>query len=561
MSFDGVFTHVLVKELQEQLLGGRVAKIQQPYAMEVVMTIRARGRNHKLLLSAHPSYARVQLTQLPFENPATAPNFAMMLRKYLDGAILEKISQVDNDRVLHFSFSRRNELGDLEDLRLVVELMGRHSTILLLNAQSEKIIDAIKHVGPSQNTYRLLLPGIPYIAPPLQYVENPFTVTEKKVFEILHAEELTPKYLQTSFQGLGTDTATELCYRLNRNPQDKLKTWQKFFESLETPKPTISQKNNKEFFTPISYFHLLNIASYSSLSEMLDAFYGEKAQKDRVKQLGANLQVKMQNEFKKNQKKLAKLEQTLADTENAESYRRNGELLTTFLNQVPRGATKVTLANYYDEDKPLDIALRVDLTPNQNAQKYFQKYQKAKNAVKIVQGQIEETKQELAYLESVIDQIELASPLELNGIQEELQTTGYLKAPKKKMRTNKAKPQFQKFIATSGDEILVGRNNLQNDLLTLKTAKKTDIWLHVKNIPGSHVIIKNPQPTIPTIMEAAKLAAYFSKFRLSSNVPVDYVACKFVHKPNGAKPGFVIYENQSTVYVTPEESLVKSLAE
>lgn len=559
MSFDGVFTHGMSQELQN-LVGGRVTKIQQPYEMEVILVVRAQRKNFKLLLSAHPSYARVQVTDLPYENPVTPPNFTMMLRKYLEGAILESITQVENDRVLHFSFSKRNELGDLENLLLVVELMGRHSTILLMNSQTQTILDAIKHVGPSQNTYRLLLPGVTYQEPPKQIVENPFTVEEATLFEFLHTtEDITGKVLQNHFQGLGFDTAAELAYRLNKRPQEKLKVWQHFFLELQNLQPTLSEKGDKEFFTTIPFESLTTVAKFSTLSELLDAFYGDKAQKDRVKQLSAQLATKITNEYKKNQKKLLKLEKTLTDTENAEEYRRKGELLTTFLHLVPRGQKEVSLPNYYEEDRPLKIALRQDLTPNQNAQKYFQKYQKAKNAVKVVDGQMAETKAEISYLESVLDQLALASPLELAGIKEELEATGYLRAPKKKIRSSQNKVQFQSFMSSDGDEILVGRNNLQNDQLTLKTAKKTDLWFHVKNIPGSHVILKNPNPSEETLQEAAQLAAYFSKFRLSSNVPVDYVPVKFIHKPNGAKPGFVIYENQNTLYVTPDKEVVEKL--
>ena len=560
MSFDGVFTHSMIGELQDTLTGGRLSKIQQPYEMEIVLTIRSHGKNHKLLLSAHPTYARVQLTTLPFDNPVNPPNFTMMLRKYLEGGILEKIEQIDNDRVIHLHFSKRNELGDLENLILVVELMGRHSTILLLNKATNHILDTIKHVGSSQNTYRLLLPGATYQAPPLQNVLNPFTASDTEVFHFLQTNDnLDAHLLQEHFQGFGFDTANELAARINASAKEKLKTWHAFFAAVATPTPTLGQMNGKDYFTPIPFTTMTTVETFSTLSELLDNFYGDKAQKDRVKQLAGVLLQRITNEFKKNTKKLAKLKQTLADTENAEDNRRRGELLTTFLHLVPKGAKSVTLNNYYEEDAPLVINLRQDLTPNQNAQKYFQKYQKAKNAVKIVQSQMAETTAEINYLQSVLDQIEIATPLELAGIKEELQATGYMKAPKKKMRGTSNKHPFQTFIATSGDEILVGRNNLQNDQLTLKTARKTDIWLHVKNIPGSHVIIKNAAPSDETLAEAATIAAYFSKFRLSSNVPVDYVAVKYVHKPNGAKPGFVIYENQNTLYVTPDEEKVLAM--
>lgn len=562
MSFDGVFTHTIINELSEELVSGRISKIHQPYDNEVILVIRSKGKNHKLLLSAHPSYARIQLTDMTYANPDTPPNFVMMLRKFLDGAILESIEQIENDRVIHFTFTKRDELGDLQNILLVVELMGRHSTIVLMNKETGKILDAIKHIGSSQNSYRSLLPGVEYVAPPAKNQLNPFHASKEKVFELLSvAEELNSSYLQQNFQGLGKDTAEELVFRLNEQPTSKIPVWEAFWKELTVqPLPTLTQTEKKEFFTPVAYQSLIGERqSFTSLSELLDAFYSGKAEKDRVKQQGGELIRKIENELKKNQSKLSKLKNTLNDTENAEMYRRNGELLTTFMTQVPKGADSVTLDNYYEENQPVAIKLNPALSPNQNAQKYFQKYQKLKNAVRIVQAQIEQTEQEIIYLESVLSQLELASPMDLSIIREELISQGYVKKQKskKQKKTQPSKPET--FLSTEGDTILVGRNNLQNDQLTLKTAKKTDYWLHAKDIPGSHVIIKNPEPSKKTLFEAALLAAYYSKFRLSAQVPVDYVQVKHVHKPNGAKPGYVIYENQKTLYVTPDEETIRSL--
>ncbi|MCB5950790.1 NFACT family protein [Enterococcus sp. BWT-B8] len=562
MSFDGVFTHAIINELSDQLISGRISKIHQPYANEVVLVIRSQGKNHKLLLSAHPSYARIQLTKMVYGNPETPPNFLMMLRKYLDGAILGTIQQVENDRIIHLSFTKRNELGDLQNILLIVELMGRHSTIVLINQETGKIYDAIKHVGNSQNTYRSLLPGAEYVSPPNKNQLNPFTASKEKVFEILSkAEELSGSFLQQQFQGLGRDTAEELAFRLVQQPNNKIPVWTSFWADIQLrPLPTLTQTERKEFFTPVPFETLSGEkTTYDTLSQLLDVFYSGKAEKDRVKQQGGELIRKIENELKKNHSKLGKLEKTLADTENAEFYRRNGELLTTFMTQVPKGAEIVTLDNYYEENQPIDIKLNPAFSPNQNAQKYFQKYQKLKNAVRVVQAQLEQTQLEILYLESVLSQLELATPMDISLIREELLNEGYIK----KQRQNKQKKQQQSkpesFISSEGDTILVGRNNLQNDQLTLKTAKKTDYWLHAKDIPGSHVIIKNSAPSEKTLYEAAVLAAYFSKFRLSAQIPVDYVQVKHVHKPNGAKPGYVIYENQKTLFVTPSEEDVERL--
>ncbi|EOH56339.1 fibronectin-binding protein [Enterococcus faecium EnGen0263] len=561
MSFDGVFTHAMVNELRETLLSGRISKIHQPYENEIVLVIRSRGKNHRLLLSAHPSYARVQITQIDYQNPDNPPNFVMMLRKYLDGAILENIEQIENDRVIHFHFAKRNELGDLQNIILIVELMGRHSTIVLVNQETGKILDAIKHIGSSQNTYRSLLPGVEYIAPPKQEVLNPFSTDKEKIFQRLSQTELEPKAIQHQFQGIGFDTAQELTKRLLERPNEKMVVWDEFFSSIiNHPVPTFYETTNKDFFTPIVYQVFSEQASvvttYPTLSQLLDSYYHEKAEKDRAKQQGGELIRKIENELKRNKNKLKKREQTLKESENAENYRRDGELLTTFLAQVPRGVKEVVLPNYYEEDRPIKIALDPALTPNQNAQKYFHRYQKLKNAVKLIGEQIQEAKDEIQYLESVLSQLEIAGPMDIEAIKEELTAEGYLKKKTQKKQKKKKPSQPDQYFSSDGTLILVGKNNLQNDQLTMKTAKKTDYWLHAKNIPGSHVIIKSDQPSDETITEAAELAAYFSKYRYSAQVPVDLVQVKHIRKPNGAKPGYVIYENQKTVIVTPEEEKI-----
>lgn len=564
MSFDGVFTHAMINELRETLLSGRISKIHQPYENEVVLVIRSRGKNQRLLLSAHPSYARIQITQIDYQNPDTPPNFVMMLRKHLDGAILESIEQIENDRVIHFHFTKRDELGDLQNIILIVELMGRHSTIILVNKESGKILDAIKHIGSSQNTYRSLLPGVDYIAPPEQNHLNPFSQEKEKVFHRLSQMDLTPKGIQQQFQGIGFDTAQELVARLTERPNEKMLVWQEFFTAIDTQlSPSLYEVAEKEYFTPINYrFFDSNTQQkkmYPTLSALLDAFYQEKAEKDRAKQQGGELIRKIENELKRNRNKLKKREQTLKDSENAEDYRRDGELLTTFMAQVPRGANEVTLPNYYEEDRPITIKLDPALTPNQNAQKYFHRYQKLKNAVKLIGKQIEEAKNEIDYLESVLSQLEIAGPMDIEVIKEELTAEGYLKKKSSKKQKRKKPSQPDQYLSTDGTLILVGKNNLQNDQLSLKMAKKTDYWLHAKNIPGSHVIIKSDQPSDETITEAAELAAYFSKYRHSAQVPVNLVQVKHLRKPNGAKPGYVIYENQKTIIVTPEEEKINKM--
>ena len=557
MTFDGLFTHAMIHELNKTLQNGRVTKISQPYPNEVILTIRANRTNYPVLLSANPRYARFQITQIPYTNPAVPTNFTMMLRKYLEGAKLLEIKQLDNDRVVYFEFLTRNELGDKLPLLLSAEIMGRYSNVILINQSTNKIIDTIKHVGMDQNRYRTLLPGATYRQPPTQDKENPFE-QESNTFEELIQKypnrEVLADSLLKQYQGISRDNALALADKLHSS-NNYVQAFNDFLAMTENPIPTMNS-NNFSIFTDNP-----NDKKFSTLSEMLDVFYHTKANRDRVQQQGGQLLHVIRKNLQRNKKKLKKLSNELKATENADEYRIKGEVLTTYLYQIKRGMTKITLPNFYDNNKEITISLSNQLSPSQNAQKYFKKYQKLKNAVTFVNEQIELTKKEVAYLEEIQTQIELATPADLDDIKTELQQEGYIKKKQQKSKRSSRvkinKPET--FIASDGTEILVGKNNLQNEKLTLHTAKKTDIWLHAKNIPGSHVIIKSNNPSDETLFEAAMLAAYFSKFRSSANVPIDYVQVKNIHKPNGSKPGFVIYEGQKTLTVTPTEDFVLEL--
>lgn len=557
MTFDGLFTHAMIHELNQTLQNGRVTKISQPYPNEVILTIRANRTNYPVLLSANPRYARFQITQIPYTNPAVPTNFTMMLRKYLEGAKLLKIKQLDNDRVVYFEFLTRNELGDKLPLLLSAEIMGRYSNVILINQSTNKIIDTIKHVGMDQNRYRTLLPGATYRQPPTQNKENPFEQDSNTFEELIQKypnREVLADNLLKQYQGISKDNTLALADKLHSS-NNFFQAFNDFLAMTEDPIPTMNG-NNFSIFADNP-----NDKKFTTLSEMLDVFYHTKANRDRVQQQGGQLLHVIRKNLQRNKKKLKKLSNELKATENADEYRIKGEVLTTYLYQIKRGMTKITLPNFYDNNKEITISLSNQLSPSQNAQKYFKKYQKLKNAVTFVNEQIELTKKEVAYLEEIQTQIELATPADLNDIKTELQQEGYIKKKQQKSKHSSRvkinKPES--FIASDGTEILVGKNNLQNEKLTLHTAKKTDIWLHAKNIPGSHVIIKSNNPSDETLFEAAMLAAYFSKFRSSANVPIDYVQVKNIRKPNGSKPGFVIYEGQKTLTVTPTEDFVLEL--
>ena len=548
MSFDGFFLHHMVEELRAELLNGRIQKINQPFDQELVLQIRSNRQSHRLLLSAHPVFGRIQLTETTFENPAQPSTFIMVLRKYLQGAVIESIEQIENDRIVEVTVSNKNEIGDDIQATLIIEIMGKHSNILLVDKSSNKVLEVIKHIGFSQNSYRTLLPGATYIAPPSTEALNPFTIKDEKLFEILQTQDLTAKNLQSLFQGLGRDTAIELENLLTDN---KLSNFRDFFK--QETKPCLTDKS----FSCVPFSTKIE-GHFSSLSQLLDVFYKDKAERDRVKQQASELIRRVENELQKNRQKLKKQEKELQATENAEEFRQKGELLTTFLHQVPNDQDQVVLDNYYT-NQPITIALDKALTPNQNAQKYFKRYQKLKEAVKYLTELIEETKATILYLESVETVLNQAGLDEIAEIREELIQTGFIRRRLREKIQKRKKPE--KYLASDGKTIiLVGRNNLQNEELTFKIARKEELWFHAKDIPGSHVVISgnlNPSDEVKT--DAAELAAYYSKGRLSNLVQVDMIEVKKLNKPTGGKPGFVTYTGQKTLRVTPDSEKIESM--
>ena len=548
MSFDGFFLHHMVEELRRELVNGRIQKINQPFEQELVLQIRSNRQSHRLLLSAHPVFGRIQLTQTTFENPAQPSTFIMVLRKYLQGAMIESIEQVENDRIVEVTVSNKNAIGDHIQATLIIEIMGKHSNILLVDKSSHKILEVIKHVGFSQNSYRTLLPGSSYIAPPSTESLNPFTVKDEKLFEILQTQELTAKNLQSLFQGLGRDTANELERLL---VSDKLSTFRNFFD--QETKPYLTETS----FSPVPFANRVG-ESFASLSDLLDTYYKDKAERDRVKQQASELIRRVENELQKNRHKLKKQEKELLATDNAEEFRQKGELLTTFLHQVPNDQDQVVLDNYYT-NQPVIITLDKALTPSQNAQRYFKRYQKLKEAVKYLTELIEETKATILYLESVETVLNQAGLEEIAEIREELIQTGFIRRRQREKIQKRKKPE--QYLASDGKTIIyVGRNNLQNEELTFKMARKEELWFHAKDIPGSHVVISgnlNPSDEVKT--DAAELAAYFSKGRLSNLVQVDMIEVKKLNKPTGGKPGFVTYTGQKTLRVTPDPEKIASM--
>lgn len=567
MSFDGLFTRAMVSELASSLKGGRINKVHQPYKNEVILTIRANGVNHKLLLSAHPSYARVQFTNEAYDNPSEPPMFCMLLRKHLEGYILEDIYQAGTDRMIIFEVKGRNEIGDLSYKQLIVEIMGRHSNIVLVDKTRNIILDSVKHVSFAVNSHRAILPGQPYVFPPAQNKLDPFTATEDDVTRVLdfNAGRLD-KQLVDAFAGVSPLFSKEVIYKSGlANRATVPKAFVQLIERIKQNaiEPAITEYNGKEVFYLFPLEHVEGKSRfYSSLSEMLDRFYFGKAERDRVKQQGHDLERFIANEKEKNEKKIIKLQNTLKEAEKADKFQRFGELLTANLYAAQRGMKEIEVVDYYDEEGgTVIIPLDPRKNPSENAQKYFSKYQKAKNAISVVEEQISLAREEAAYFDSLLQQVESASPKDLEEIREELAEGKYIRERKGRSgkKSHNLKPILDRYISSSGTELIVGKNNKQNDYLTNKLAARDDIWLHTKDIPGSHVVIRSKEPDEQTLREAAILAAYFSKARNSSSVPVDFTKVRFVKKPSGAKPGFVIYENQQTIYVTPDEESVLGL--
>ena len=556
MAFDGLFIHSLLNDVKPKIVNSRLSKIYQPFEQDLVLTFRKDRKNIQLLLSANAQYPRFYITDQTIANPDKAPTFVMVLRKYLEGSILQSIDQLGVDRIVNFRFSNRNELGDQVQLVLSLELMGRHSNVILYDQKSGRIIDLLKRINPDENRVRLLLPKAKYELPPLISGIDGFKMTEKEFAQ--KALNSDPENFASQIGGLDRDDRQELAGYLEDDfSYSSFKTFMGQFNKkgafiLKTP-------NNKRKIFPYLPYHL-NLTKESSdpeINHALDKFYQYQSNQDWVRQKSSQIERVVKNEHKKLTKKIVKLQKQLDQAENSEGYRIRGEILNANLSQVKPGMTEIELPNYYDNNQPLKIKLDAALSPARNGQKYFTKYKKLRDSIKHVKEQIKIAQDNLNYFDTIQTAIDNAEPQDIDQINEELMNQGYIKKPQKPRRKKKiTEKNLNKFRISSGKTVLVGKNNLQNDWLTLKKANKTDIWFHVKNIPGSHVILQSDQATEEDISETAEIAAYFSKAKNSAHVQVDYVQDKRVKKPNGAKPGFVIYTGQNSIEVTPEKDRV-----
>lgn len=562
--FDGIVTKAVTDELKEILEQGRINKIYQPTPTELVFTVRSKRKNHSLLLSIHPTYARFHLTEDKYDNPQEAPMFCMVLRKHLSGAIIETIEQDSLERIITFNVRTIDEIGDSANKTLILELMGRHSNIILLNEKKEHIIDSLKHVSAFQNRYRTIQPGYEYIPPPPQDKLNPLAISgEEFIRKIDFNSGKLDRQIVNMLTGVSPFIAKEILERSELGSN----------ESLEKSFLIIRDKVNNGEYSPAIYrdvkedFHVIPITHlngeieyFDSTNIMLDYFFSGKAERDRVKQQARDLYRFIKNELDKNKRKIKIHERTLNNTEKADHFQRQGELLTANMHLVSQGDSNVTVIDYYDPNqKEVTISLKTDRTPSENAQAFFTRYRKLLTSKKIVKRELLKTKREISYLEQLIQQLDTAREIDIEEIREELREEGYLKKHRQKKRKQTRKPAPEEFVSTSGITIYVGRNNKQNEYVTHRLANRNDTWLHTKDIPGSHVIIRSNNPDDKTIHEAAEIAAFYSKAQQSASVPVDYTLIKHVKKPSGAKPGYVTYDNQKTLFVTPSKAKLQKL--
>lgn len=581
MALDGAFLRHIKQELEEKLLGARVDKIHQPNREELVVAFRTRESGYKVLFSARANSARVHFTTIPLENPKQPPMLCMLLRKKLQGAKVVAIRQPELERLLHFDFDSINELGDHVILTLTMEIMGRYSNIILSD-ENGKIIDALKRVDAEMSSQRLVLPGLSYQLPPPQNKLCPLSTSQQQVVEALKAlpkdMELSKGFLSV-LQGVSPIVCRELAHRVGRGAELTVKTMdeEQYFRAgffYQQMKETIDQVSGKPYMAvnlqkkPMD-FSFMEIRQYGTsavvkeaetFSQLLDEFYRERDKQERMRVREQDLLRLLSTHSERLSRKINAQRGELEQCANRDALRVAGDLISASMYAISKGASSVDLPDFYQEDQPLvHIKLDPALTPSQNAQKYYKEYRKAKTAEEKLTEQIDLAGKELEYLESVLDALARAeTERDLSEIRGELAEQGYLRVHRNKKEKPAAVSAPMRFTTSDGFTVLVGRNNRQNDKLTLKTANNNDIWFHTKNIPGSHTVLvtEGKAPTETAMEEAAKLAALHSRAKDSAQVPVDYTQIRNVSKPQGAKPGMVIYVNYKTIYVTPDKETI-----
>ena len=580
MALDGITLGLVKKELESYLVGSKIDKVHQPSKNELVFIMRTRNGAYRLYLSCDGQSPRVHMTRYNLENPKVPPMLCMLLRKRLSGAMLTSINQVQNDRILIFEFDGTTDIGDKTKYYVICEIMGQRSNIIFCDIDY-KIIDAVKRIDEEKSSVREILPGLKYELPPIPEKCDILTDNTEKIVDVIlnKPEKMLSKSILDTLEGISPIVSREIAYRtvFGDKQTGMLSNIEK--ERLNTEISTIRSEivNNNSFYMLSSIdnvpfdFSFANIRQYGnalikkeydSISELLDDFYFEKDKINRIKRKASDLFKILNNAVERTSRKINNRKLELEKSENREQLRIFAELITANQYRLTEKSSVYTVENYYDNCNTVEIPVNPALTAQQNAQKYFKEYKKATNAEKLLHNLIEEGEQELVYLDTVLDTLSRAdSDREITEIRDELEKGGYVKSRKgNKQKKDKPLPPIE-FKSSDGFTILVGRNNVQNDILTLKTAKNYDMWLHVQKHAGSHTVIiaDKKEITETAIFEAACVAAYHSKAKDSSSVAVDYTLIKNVKKPVGAKPGKVIYNTYNTVYVTPQKDLVEKL--
>nr|WP_263313558.1 NFACT family protein [Mammaliicoccus sp. Marseille-Q6498] len=560
MAFDGLFTRKIVEDLQS-LVTGRIHKISEPSSDTIILTIRSERKNKQLLLSTHANFSRFHLTTEKYDNPFDPPMFLRVLRKHLDGGLVQGITQIGNDRLVEIDIHSRDEIGDLRKRTLILEIMGRHSNIILVDGD-RKIIDGFKHHTPNTNTARTIMPGFKYEYPPTAKKMNPFEVDDLNKYIDFNSGKIDRQLLQ-QFEGFSPLITKEI---VSRRPFMNQATLAEAFDEVmnevkQTPKPVIysddSTNNEIFYFMPLQSYGN-DYMTFETIHECLDRFYESRGERERVKQRALDLVKIVDQHLQKNRHKLEKLinEKEAASTKDVQQL--YGELITANMYQIKQGDKTLDTINYYNNE-PVSIPLNPTKSPSMNAQHYYKQYNRLKTREIELEKQIKLTQSNILYFESLEQQLAHISVEDIDDIREELEDQGFVKKRKSKKQKKSKKITITTFISSDGQTILLGKNNKQNDYLTHRVARKNQLWFHTKDIPGSHVVIQEDEPTETTINEAAMIAGFYSKASQSGQIPVDYTEIKNVHKPSGAKPGFVTYDHQTTLYVTTDYDDIKKL--
>jgi predicted ribosome quality control (RQC) complex YloA/Tae2 family protein len=570
MALDGIYLYSLINDLKNSIVNSKIDKINQPEKDEIILTLRKDRKNLKLLISASSRFARIHLTNTVKENPIKAPMYLMVLRKYILGGRITNLIQKDSDRIIIMEIENRDELGFDSVYSLIIEIMGRHSNITLVRNRDSKVMESIKHITADINSYRVLYPGVNFVYPPSSNKLNPFSTTYEELnsYIVNNSIPFDDNFYSNCFTGISKLLSKDLYYNLIKN--DATPTTNEIYEDFKNFIDNLDNNISYNIYSNslgiVKDFYSLKLnslgsdfllKSYDDPNTLMEDFFVSKDKQDRLQNKSTDLQKLIHTNIERCNKKSKILNETLIECSEKESSKIKGDLLTSYIYTIKKGDSECTLLNFYNEEEEeyMKIALDKTKTPSENVQRYYKKYNKLKTSEEYAKAQLEKNLQEIAYLNSVLTNILNAeSYSEIDEIKNELVETGYIRFRKNNKNAKQAKTSKpHHFVSSDGIDIYVGKNNLQNDYLSLKFANKNHLWLHAKDIPGSHVIVCAFDVPDSTLEEAAIIAGYYSKGKDSAKLPIDYTKVKELKKPNGAKPGMVIYHTNWTLFINPSD--------